>query len=251
MKVKTLIATAVFLLTSAAANAGTIVYGTGSDNPWSNLTNDAAMNSAFGESNWLKSYGFSTSLFNDAEFVFLDGSDGNADAFSSFLAGNLSFVQNYVANGGHLFLNAAPNVGSSFDMGFGVRLNYGNYAADTVYVTGAGVAAGLTADGLATTYHGNSFSHASVSGAISDLINDGKGNTVFGAMQYGKGFVAFGGQTTTNFHSPSPDGAALLVNQLQFVAGPQSNDVPEPASLALIGMGLLAAAAARRKSAGK
>lgn len=250
MKIKALIASAIVLLTSAAANAGTIAYGTGDRNPWDQTTNDAAMNAAFGAGQWSKTMGFSTAIFADADFVFLDGSDSNADAFSSFLAANNDIVTSYVSNGGRLFLNAAPNQGGSFDFGFGVRLTYPGFS-NYVSVTEAGIAAGLTQGGIATGYSGNAFGHATVSGAISDLINDGSNGIVFGAMQYGKGFVAFGGQTTDNFHSPNADARTLLVNELRYVASAETNDVPEPASLALIGMGLLAAGAARRKASGK
>jgi len=249
MKIKMLIASAIVLL-SSAAQAGTINYGTGQYNPWGNTTNNEAMDSAFGAGNWNLSHGYSTSVFTDADFVFLDGGDSNANEFSSFLANNSAVIANYVANGGHLFLNAAPNQGGSFDMGFGVQLNYPGFGSN-VTVTEAGVAAGLTEGGLATNYSGSAFSHAFVSGTgISNLIMDENGRIVFGAMQFGKGFVAFGGETTTNFHYPSGNSAALRVNELRYVANAEtSNDVPEPASLALIGMGLLAAGAARRKAA--
>jgi len=250
MNIIMLIASVVVLLSSSAAQAGTINYGTGSTDPWGNTTNNQAMNSAFGAGNWNLSHGFSTTVFNGAEFVFLDGSDSNAIEFASFLTDNGAVIANYVAGGGRLFLNAAPNLGGSFDMGFGVRLNYRGFS-DNVTVTAAGVAAGLTTGNLATSYSGYSFGHATVSGDISNLIKTEDGSTVFGAMQFGKGFVAFGGETTTNFHSPSPDAAALRVNELLYVANAETKDVPEPASLALIGMGLLAAGAARRKAARK
>ncbi|QNA89713.1 PEP-CTERM sorting domain-containing protein [Massilia sp. Dwa41.01b] len=249
MNIKPLITAAIFLLMGSAAQAGTIHYGTGTNDPWNSATNDRAMDSAFGAGNWTKRWGFSTGVFEDADFVFLDGGDGNAVDFASFLANNSAVIANWVAAGGRLFLNAAPNVGGSFDMGFGVRLNYPGYAG-SVTVTDAGVAAGLTEGGLTTSYWGTSFAHATVSGEISKLIASGDGGTVFGAMQFGKGFVAFGGETTTNFHGPYADAQALRVNALRYVAhaATQGGEVPEPATVALVGMGLLAVCAVRRKA---
>ena len=258
MKIKLLIGivAAALTMTVSLVSASTIVYASGTKNPWGNTTNDNAMNSAFGAGNWTRVNGYKVSMFSGSNFVFLDGSDGNANEFSGFLAKNGAVVTDYVSNGGHLFLNSAPNQGSSYDMGFGVTLNYPNHFSNTVTVTTEGVAAGLTTGGLTTNYKGGHFGHATVSGGnISDLIK-GPSGTVFGAKTVGAGFVAFGGQTTTNFHSPSPDSAALLVNELRYVnAGAPKvvpeNAVPEPATLALFGLGMAGVVALRRRKAAK
>ncbi len=247
---KAVLAAALAAAAAMSANAS-IVYQTGANNPWGTNNNDVAMDTAFGAGNWTKTNAFSLAGITGASFAFLDGSDYNAIEFNTFLTANLGALESYVSAGGHLFLNAAPNEGSNIDFGFGgVTLTYGNTFSETATVNADGVAAGLTAGGLTTNYTGNWFSHATVSGgAITSLI-DGEQGSVFAVKSFGLGFVAFGGQTTTNWHQPSADGNALLVNELKYVANTQTAAVPEPETYALIiaGLGVVGAALRRRKT---
>lgn len=247
-------ASALFLLFSGTFAQAAIVYETGVSNPWSSTSNDTAMNSAFGTGKWVKSNGFNLGLFTDATMVYLDGSHLGANAMHSFIEKNQTSLESYVAKGGHLFINAAPNEGGSFSMGFGVTLNYSNTYSSIATITAAGVAAGLSKGGIATTYGGFAFSHATVTGPISNLVQGAKGN-IFGAMDYGSGFVAFGGQTLPVFHTPENDSRRLLVNQLIFVNDAEVENlaviaaVPEPQTYAMLlaGLGGMGFVARRRK----
>lgn len=239
---------AAVLACSAAMGAhASISYQTGSNDPWFNTTNDAAMDSAFGSGNWNKSNGFSLDAFTGASFVFLDGSDTSATALSNFLSSNTLAIESFVSNGGRLFINAAPNEGNTtIDFGFGVTLTYNNTFSTTATVNANGVAAGLTTGGLPTEYTGNYFAHSTVSGPLLSLV-DGQFGSVFGTKSHGSGLVAFGGQTTTNWHSPNSEAQQLLVNELKYTA---TGAVPEPQSLALMlaGFGIVGGVALRRRA---
>lgn len=242
-----------FFALSSTTYAADYVYQTSQD-PWANKTNDSAMSAVFGAANWSKS-GYNIADFSGAKFVFLDGSDNNANELSSFIGGNQSFLENYVAGGGHLFINSAPNEGGTFSLGFGVTLNY-DFAHQSTHssvatINTAGVSAGLTYGDIATEYTGNFFSHATVTGPLTSLI-DGSAGSIFSVMDWGSGFVAFGGQTTTNFHDPVVDARGLLANELAYVASvpfvtPLPIPEPEIYAMLLAGLGLLGFVARRRK----
>ncbi len=239
---------------SLPAAAAPIVYMTGTGNPWGLSSgpgsNEYAMDAAFGSGNWTKYQGFTMSAFApDTKFLFLEGGDSQANQFSSFLTTNQTAIQNFVSGGGAIFLNAAPNQGGSFSMGFGVTLTYPDFGgAHSATATAAGIGTGIFT-GIANSYSGTSFSHAHVSdgAAFTSLMNDGSGDSVLGAMNFGSGFATFGGLTLPVFHNPDPDSDILRARILGYVAG-QANDVPEPGTLFLLGAGMLAGALRRRSS---
>ena len=255
---KLLCASLLALGVAAPVIAAPIVYMTGTGNPWNISATDAgsnesAMNKAFGANNWSKTQGFSMKAFAaDTEFLFLDGSDSQANQFSSFLTTNQAALATYVSNGGTLILNSAPNQPGSFSMGFGATLNYGaGTSASSVAATTAGVASGIF-DGITKNYTGGSFTHAYVSGGTGyiSLLNDNSGRSAFGVKQVGNGFVGFGGMTLPFFHQPAADSRTLLANMLTYVSSKENvNDVPEPGSMILIGLGLAGVALARRRKA--
>ena len=92
-------------------------------NPWGSVTNQAAMDLAFGLDAWtLESFELVdvAAVFSPTTgIVFIDGSDGQATELNTFLITNLPSIEAWVTAGGRLLLNSAPNEGSSMDFGFG------------------------------------------------------------------------------------------------------------------------------------
>lgn len=226
-------------LTAAAmaatpAYAAGIVYAT-DNNPWGNLTNDAAMDSAFGAGNWTKS-NYDAGLFSASNsFLFIDGSDSNGNTFSNFITTNLTALTSFVNNGGVVFANMASNTGpNSLALPFGYSSSYPNFSP-SASLTAAGVTAGLDASGAGLAWSGNYFGHNTLAGGTCYVL--GSAGCVFAGSTQGAGAFFAGGQTTTNFHSAG--GAQLLVNELQFASGfgGVAGAVPEPATWMMMILG--------------
>ena len=205
--------------------------------PWGRTDNDMAMNSVFGSNVWhdLRYETVNPAvLFSPAmHFIFLAGSDNNANALNTFLAANRSAMQTWVSNGGSLFINAAPNQGGNINFGFGVTLNYGplNSSSGTAVAPVNPIFNGPFTP-VGTYWTGSGFSHATVSGTglIPLIINTNNGSIILGEMAAGSGHVLFGGMTIPLWQSPSPQVANLLANILAYGnANPQCtfDDLPD------------------------
>jgi hypothetical protein len=194
--------------------------------PWGSTSNLTCMNSAFGVGAWTQAQ-YETvnvnALFQPSVcFIFMEGSDNNAVPLNNFLSANGVAMQNWVANGGKLYLNAAPNSGGNINIGFGgVILNYPSYTNTTTAYPGM---AGMPqfsgpATPAGTNYSGNWYAHAYVSGGITVPVMTGTAGPTLVDKFWGLGRVMIGGASTTNWHTPAPNGTNVRTNLLTMLGG--------------------------------
>ncbi len=189
-------------------------------------TNITEMDNVFTVGGWNSGY-FTTVDVTDAfgpdsKFVFLEGGDNHAIDLKDFLLVNITTIENWVYNGGSLFLNAAPNEGSDINFGFGgTVLDYtpGWYsstadASDPAHPIFSGP---YTPTGL--TWTGTSFTHAKVTGTcLTPLIEDAAaGWNAAAEKRWGSGVVIFGGMTVTGWHSPFTQARNMRQNILSYL----------------------------------
>lgn len=200
------------------------IYG-GSE-PWYTTTNSTAMNTVFGTGGWSVDY-FETldpaTIFGLGTcFVFLEGGDAMADELENFLTTNATAIQNWVASGGHLFLNSAPNEGDGMSFLFGgVELNYAWYTGTAVATDPSDMLYSCYYTPTGTTWTGSSFGHATVSGGgITPMIQDlfGTDKYTLASKDWGAGKILFGGMTPNYFHAPPLEAANLRASIIKSLA---------------------------------
>lgn len=188
-------------------------------------TNITEMDNVFGVGVWNSGY-YSTvdplAVFADSTcFVFMEGGDDHALDMKAFLDANITTIENWVFNGGNLFINAAPNEGADINIGFGgCIINYPDYASNVNAVDpthpifiGPHVPVG-------TSWSGTYFGHASVSGpGLTPLIEDSfAGFSVCSEKAWGAGKIIAGGMTVTSWDSPSPQCINVRENIFEYLS---------------------------------
>jgi hypothetical protein len=215
---KTIFTILSLILLHSAVSAQCGVYYVRNTQPWSTPAyNDSALVKVFGVGNFtVTNYSASpaTIFASNVCTVVLEGSELNAIALNSFLSANITTIQNWVAGGKRLFINAAPNEGNSINCGFSSTIiNY--VTPDTWSSTGTFSNTNhpiLQGPFLPTAANatGSSYAHAVVSGSGLTQITVGNataqnGSTaVLAGKKWGLGYVLFGTITNPKWHSPAP-----------------------------------------------
>lgn len=201
-------------------------------------TNITEMDNVFGIGGWNSGY-YSTVdpdvVFSDNTcFVFMEGGDDHAIDMKNFIDANITLIEDWVTNGGNLFLNAAPNEGVDINCGFGgIVINYPDYASNVNAVdpthpifVGPHVPVG-------TSWSGTYFGHATILGpGLTTLIEDTpSGKAVCSELSWGGGKVIFGGMTVTSWDSPSPQCINVRMNIFEYLSSYVFLDFTYPDSI--------------------
>lgn len=195
--------------------------------PWSETTNEQAMDLAFGVGGWddlrYETVNPANLYSGTYTFIYMEGSDSNAQELLTFFMANQAAIQNWVNAGGGLFLNAAPNEGGNMAWGFGgVQLNYPGNPTDPGMAANAAhpIWTGPFLPTSPAGFTGSAFAHANISGPglVSLIVDSDGGNSHLAELTFGGGTVVFGGLTTSNFWNPAPEALNLRANIIAYLA---------------------------------
>jgi uncharacterized repeat protein (TIGR01451 family) len=176
------------------------------------------MNAVFGPGNWTQmSYVNAQNMpifVPSTSFVMLEGSDFNS-SLPDYINNNISAIESWVHNGGHLFINAAPNYGADQYWGFDSTIMH--YTPNLLVNDSDTISTIFPAWQIfigpnlptATTYTGKWSAHGYITG--NDLIPL-LYKTTYGVNNYvslcykkwGNGIVFFGACTQPYFSVPHP-----------------------------------------------
>jgi hypothetical protein len=195
--------------------------------PYEN-SNPLDLDNTFGAGGWtLQMYEYADpyAIFSaNTCYVFMEGGESHTDQLEIFFSNNQAIIEQWVYNGGSLFINAAPNVGDGLSCGFGdVWLWYpyawpGDVSADPA---GAGhmIWSGPFTP-TTTNMFGPSYSHAYITGSgLTPIIVDtwSPDLWVLSEKSWGLGHVFFGTMTTACWHWPSTEAVNIRQNMHSYM----------------------------------
>lgn len=197
-------------------------YYVRSKDPWGDSSNNAAMDSVFG-SNWLLvDYTYDSAWLFDpgTQFIFMEGSDSNFNYLDHFLAThpNDSLMEDWVYNGGRLFINVSPTVGQDINLGFDTTIVHYPVFSDTAraYSMATAIFSGPWA--VDSLYWGTKVSHGNIEGdsLVPRMVGAG-GTTVLAYRGWGCGIVVIGTLSQPTFWlSDSIRAERLFQNIISF-----------------------------------
>lgn len=188
--------------------------------PYSHLNYTNELTTAFGSANLWHEMTYegvdAQKLFSDNyNYIYLEGSDHNADELETFFTTYQQLIENWVAAGNVLFLNAAPNEGDGLHVGFGgVQLVRGTYTNAQALNTSLPMFNGPRTP-IGTQFSGTYSLAAVVCPEEMDttriLVTD-NGTDLLVQANWGNGTVLFGGMNLTGFHQPSVEAYNFKIN---------------------------------------
>ncbi|MBK9075158.1 MAG: T9SS type A sorting domain-containing protein [Flavobacteriales bacterium] len=208
----------------------------GTGPPWYSTTNSSTLNTVFGAGGWHHEW-FETVdpevLLSPATcFIFIDGSYGDTDPLFTWLDDKGIDLQNWVAAGGHLFLNCDPNsqdVNGELvvDLGFdGVKLVQGYPISYARPVPGHGISGGpylpvgnewgafYYAQGV---LHGGDLDTAVADNDDDHFLGPELSLPLVGDKTWGDGHVLFGTIGASQFFNDSAEAMNSRANMLAFL----------------------------------
>lgn len=191
-------------------------------------SNPLTLDAVFGPGFWSMAfyeYCDPYSIFNDNTcYVFMEGGESHTDYMEEFFTANQSLIEQWVYNGGSLFMNAAPNVGDGLSCGFGDVWLWYPYAWPGDVMNGPDALTHPIWNGpftpLATEMWGPSYAHAYVTGSdLTPLIVDTytPDEWVLSEKAWGMGHLFFGGMTTASWHWPNTECVNIRQNMHSYM----------------------------------
>lgn len=224
MKKITALSILIFSLFSQLAFADAYYIRSQSGSPWGQSNYEEDMDAVFGVGSWVAARYETVNINNlfssTNSFIYMEGSDRNANALEAFITTNKTQMESWVYSGGTLFINAAPNQGDGMDLGFGIELIYPDFSGTSTSVDPSHPIFNGPYGVTGNTFYGNSFGHATVTGSgLNPLIVDNShGRYVLAEKPYGRGVTFFGGMTSRYYHTPKPEVTYLHQNIRDYQA---------------------------------
>lgn len=264
--VRSLFSVVVLAALAASAAAQNVAYLSAdtSRGPWGSQTYHKDFDTVFGEKGWHEStFEKADESFFDpgkTDLLVIEGGDWMADQMAEYLNKNQDALAKFVYEGGRLVINAAPNTGGNIAMfGGAVGLSYGNEGDYNYNATPTDFNQPIFNGpyGQVKSLEGNYAGHATVwdkTGLFQPLLKGENGGTMLAQASFGSGFALIGGMTTPwaeNYSSDPGQWHTYNQNLLAYAAngkfaGASTEAVPEPTSLAAIGLGAMALIRRRR-----
>ncbi len=174
---------------------------------------------------------------NNYNYIYLEGSDHNAEELEEFLETNQSIIEEWVAAGNALFINAAPNEGDGMMLGFGgVELVRGNYTNALAVTTSMPMFTGPKTP-VINNFSGFPYSKAAViyppSMTVTRILESSNGTDLLLQSAWGDGTVVFGGMNLTGFHTPSAETYNFKINLHYYLSSLPIATVNSPLPLEL------------------